>query len=111
MNRSFIEVPMFTRKWHELGLTDENLRDLQNILLKDSKYGDNIQGTGGLRKIRVPMDNKGMGKRSGARVLYVDIELKEKIYFINVYSKDEKTDLTPDEKKAFKAAIKILKEE
>lgn len=45
MNRSFIEVPMFTRKWHELGLTDE------------------------------------------------------------------KTDLTPDEKKAFKAAIKILKEE
>ncbi|GEM_PF-5928081 len=23
MNRSFIEVPMFTRKWHELGLTDE----------------------------------------------------------------------------------------
>ncbi len=57
------------------------------------------------------MDNKGKGKRSGARVLYVDIELKEKIYFINVYSKDEKTDLTPDEKKAFKAAIKILKEE
>lgn len=111
MNRSFIEVPMFTRKWHELGLTDENLRDLQNILLKDSKYGDNIQETGGLRKIRVPMDNKGKGKRSGARVLYVDIELKEKIYFINVYSKDEKTDLTPDEKKAFKAAIKILKEE
>ena len=74
MNISFIEVQMFTRTWHELGLTDENLRDLQNILLKDLKYGDNIQGTGGLRKIRVPMDNKGKGKRSVARVLYVDIE-------------------------------------
>lgn len=47
----------------------------------------------------------------GARVLYIDIEMKEKIYFINVYTKDEKSDLTPDEKKAFKAVIKVLKEE
>ena len=42
---------------------------------------------------------------------YVDIELKEVIYFINVYSKSEKDDLTEDEKKAFKAVVKILKEE
>ena len=47
----------------------------------------------------------------GARVIYIDIELKEKIYFINVYSKNEKDDLTEDEKKAFKAVIKLLKEE
>ena len=44
-------------------------------------------------------------------MLYVDIELKEKIYFINVYSKDEKSDITPDEKKAFKAVVNFLKEE
>ncbi len=35
------------------------------------------------------MENKGKGKRGGARVIYVDIELKETIYFINVYTKDE----------------------
>lgn len=111
MDRTFIEVPIFTQKWHELGLTDENLRDLQNILLKDPKNGNRIQGTGGLRKIRIPMDKKGKGKRGGTRVLYVDIELKERIYFVNVYSKDEKDDLTEDEKKAFKAVVKFLKEE
>lgn len=33
MNRSFIEVPMFTTKWRELGLTDEDLRELQKVLL------------------------------------------------------------------------------
>lgn len=111
MNRLFIEVPTFTRKWRELGLTDDNLRDLQNILLENPKAGDAIQGTGGLRKIRIPMSNRGKGKRGGARVIYVDIELKERIYFINVYTKDEKDDLTEDEKKAFRAVIKILKEE
>ena len=111
MTRTFIEVPTFTRKWHELGLTDDNLQTLQTILLEMPKAGDAISGTGGLRKIRIPMESRGKGKRGGARVLYVDIDIKETIYFINVYSKDEKTDLTPDEKKAFKAAIKILKEE
>lgn len=108
MTRTFIEVPMFTRKWKELGLTDENLRDLENELLENPKAGDVIQGTGGLRKIRIPMPNS--GKRGGGRVIYVDIELREIIYFINVYTKNEKDDLTEDEKKAFKALVTILKE-
>lgn len=51
------------------------------------------------------------GKRGGGRVLYVDIEYKETIYFINVYTKNEKDDLTEDEKKAIKAVVKFLKEE
>lgn len=109
MNRTFIEVPMFTKKWKELGLTDDNLRELENILLDNPKAGDAIKGTGGLRKIRIPLDNT--GKRGGGRVIYVDIELKETIYFINVYTKNEKDDLTEDEKKAFKAIVKFLKEE
>ena len=54
MNRTFIEIPAFTKKWRELGLTDENLRALENILLEDPKAGDAIKGTGGLRKLRVP---------------------------------------------------------
>ena len=109
MNRTFIEVPMFTKKWKELGLNDENLRELEKILLENPKSGDAIQGTGGMRKIRIPLENT--GKRGGGRVIYVDIELKETIYFINVYAKSEKDDLTEEEKKAFKAVVKILKEE
>ena len=72
--------------------------------------GDAIPGSGGIRKIRIPMENKGKGKRGGARVIYIDVEIKEIIYFINVYSKNEKDNLTEDEKKAFKALVKILKE-
>ena len=108
MNRTFIEVPMFSKKWKELGLTDDNLRELQNVLLKDPKSGSVIQGTGGLRKIRIPMENT--GKSGGARVLYVDIEYKETIYFINVYAKSEQEDLSEEEKKALKVVVKFLKE-
>lgn len=76
---------------------------MENILLDNPKAGDAIKGTGGLRKIRIPLDNT--GKRGGGRVIYVDIELKETIYFINVYTKSEKDDLTEDEKKAFKQML------
>ena len=91
--RTFIEVPTFTKKWHALGLTDDDLKKLQEELLQNPKLGAVIQGTGGMRKIRIPL------------------ECKETIYLINVYTKDEKDDLTDDERKAFKAVIKILKEE
>ena len=35
MNRTFKEVLLFTTKWKSLGLTDEDLRVLENILLNE----------------------------------------------------------------------------
>lgn len=109
MTRTFKEVPSFTKKWQSLGLTDDDLRTLENILLKNPKAGDVIQGTGGIRKIRIPLEDT--GKRGGGRVLYIDIEIKECIYLLNVYTKNEKTDLTDKEKKLLSKLVEVLKEE
>ena len=110
MKRTFIETPSFTEKWHNLNLTDEDLRNLQNAIMCDPKSaGDVIPGTGGLRKIRIAAKNH--GKRGGERVIYVDIEIKESVYLLNVYAKNEKSDLTTTEKKLLKAAVEILREE
>ena len=109
MNRTFKEVPSFTAKWQSLGLTDSDLRTLELILLKNPKVGSVISGTGGIRKIRIPVENT--GKRGGGRVLYVDIEVKECIYLLDVYTKNEKIDLTKKEQKMLKKLVSILKEE
>ena len=109
MKRTFIEVPTFTRKWFELGLTDEDLRNLQNRIMEDKNVGDEIIGTGGIRKVRIAA--KGHGKRGGARVIFVDIEIKETVYLLNVYAKNKKADLTVEERKALKSAVTLLKEE
>ena len=109
MNRTFIEVPSFSEQWKRLGLTEEDLRILENILLKDPKTGKSISGTGGLRKIRIPLEST--GKRSGGRVIYVDIEVKESIYLLDVYAKCEQTDLTNKEKQMLKKLVQLLKEE
>ncbi len=70
MTREFVLTRTFERCWRTLGLTDYHLMVLQQILLQGPRTGMVVQGTGGLRKMRIPLD--GIGKSGGVRVLYVD---------------------------------------
>lgn len=108
MIRTFKEMESFTKKWRSLGLNDDDLLVLQELLLKDPKIGDVIRGASGIRKIRIPID--GIGKRGGGRVIYIDIEVKEVIYLLDVYAKNEKIDLTEKEKKLLSKLVERLKE-
>lgn len=101
-------TPAFDRSWAAIGLDDSDLSALQNILLIDSDAGDLIPGTGGVRKVRVPA--KDHGKRGGARVIYVDLVVLKEVYLLAAYAKNEQTNMTPDEKRAFRTLIKKLKE-
>jgi hypothetical protein len=47
----FVETPLFTELIKEL-LTDDEYRELQEVLLTRPETGDLIPGSGGLRKIR-----------------------------------------------------------
>jgi len=107
VTRVFIELPEFQKAWSSMGLTDDDLNDLEIFLTNNPEYGDVIPGTNGLRKLRWAA--KGKGKRGGARVLYLDILVVEKIYLITAYSKDTKIDLSASEKKEIKELINILK--
>ena len=108
INRTFIEIDSFTKKWKSMGLTEDDLVILQELLLKDPKIGDVIPGASGIRKIRIPVE--GIGKRSGGRVIYVDIEVKESIYLLDVYVKNEQTNLSEKEKKLLSKLVERLKE-
>lgn len=109
MFRTFIEVPPFTKRWNELGLTDEDLLNLQLLLLKNPEAGPVIRGTGGVRKLRFAFDNR--GKSGSARVCYVDFEEFGTIYLITVYAKAKKESLTAEEKNILEKLVKTLKEE
>lgn len=71
--------------------------------------GNVMQGTGGIRKMRFAL--KGRGKRGSARVIYIDFASYEKIYLLDVYTKNEKTDLTPDNKEKLRKVVKILEDD
>ena len=59
MERTFIMTSEFDKAWSSLGLTDKDLKNLQNELLNNPDSGDLIKGTHGCRKIRISLDNRG----------------------------------------------------
>jgi hypothetical protein len=79
---------------------------LQKLLMNSPEAGDPIQDAGGLRKLRVADGRRGKGKRSGLRVIYYWWVTGLQFWLFTVYDKDEMTDLTPQQRKAFKAMIK-----
>ena len=109
MKRTFIETSVFTKRWSELQLSDDDLLELQKYILINPEAGDIIQGTGGLTKLRFPLPNK--GKSGGVRALYVDFIRQETVYLINCYRKSDKESITGSEKAMYKTLIKSIKEE
>ena len=106
MTRSFIELPLFRSKWEGLGLTDADLRRLQVELLADPKVGAVMQGTGGVRKMRFAFEHQ--GKSGGIRVIYIDFEVYEKIYLLTAYTKNEKDNLSKEERNEIRKLITVL---
>ncbi len=103
----FIETPTFTRQIQSIA-TDEELKELQRILIAQPDKGDLIQGTGGLRKIRMALRQQ--GKQGGARAIYF-LATAEVIYLILAYPKSVKDSLTSAEKAALKTLTHQLKGE
>lgn len=92
-----------------MGLHDEELKLLEDILLENLQKGDVIEGTSGARKMRIQMN--GHGKRGGGRVIYVDIFEKEKLYFLFAYPKNVQVNLTEQQKKIVRQMVEAIKGE
>ncbi len=103
MTRLFIETKEFTKQCEELGIEDEVLRLLEIDIMRNPDKYPVIPGTGGLRKARISIDNR--GKSAGARVCFVEFVVLEIVYFITVYGKKEKDNLAKKELNAIKKAI------
>lgn len=109
MTRKFVYTEPFRRCWKAMGLADKELPFLEEILLKDPKLGDVIEGTGGARKMRIQLD--GRGKSGGGRVIYLDVFERQNLYLLFAYPKNVQEDLKPEQKKAIKAMVELIRKE
>jgi len=91
----FIETSVFTRQVVEL-LSDDEYATFQTQLVENPLVGAVIEGTGGLRKMRVAA--KGRGRRGGARVIYFHVSRDNQIRLLLIYAKNVKDDLNAQEK-------------
>ena len=100
------ETPTFSRQADSL-FSENEKRELIDLLAENPLAGDKIPGTGGVRKLRFAAS--GHGKRGGARVIYYYLDETMPIYALLVYAKAAKTDMTPDERRTVAALASALR--
>lgn len=107
IRRTIIQTKEFSRNWDNLCFNDDDLRRLEYEIMSNPDAYPIMRGTGGLRKVRMAMNNK--GKSGSARVCFVDFESEECMFLITVYEKKDKANLSMSERREIKAAIEMLK--
>jgi hypothetical protein len=102
----FVESTVFTKRWEELGLDDEeDLTALQLLIMSHPTGYPVVPGTGGLRKLRFSPPEARFGKSGGFRVCYVYFEEFGIVFLVYVYTKHEKDDLNAGERNAIRGYI------
>jgi hypothetical protein len=105
MKAVFVELPAFERHRSEY-LDEAAFSDLQQALMENPEAGDLVKDAGGLRKMRFVDARRGKGKRGGLRVMYYWWSVGMQFWLFTLFDKDEMADLTPKQRKAFKALLK-----
>lgn len=83
------------------------LAHVDQMLRESPEAGAVIAGTGGLRKLRIAFS--GRGKRGGARVIYYYWQEGQSVYLFTAYAKNDQSDLTHADKRAFLEIITWIK--
>lgn len=109
--RTFFALPVFERRWAEMGLTDADLLALQAELMTDPAAGTVVPGAGGLRKVRFAPPSRGGGKSGGARVYYLDLSRFGVIVLAVAFLKGEAQDIGADQKRALATVVGVIEAE
>jgi hypothetical protein len=103
-----VETSVFRRKAEKL-LTSDEYDDLLLYLSRYYAVGDEIPGTGGVRKLRYAIG--GRGKSGGVRVIYYFFDEVNPVLALFLYGKNEHGNLTPAEKKVAASLAAAMKAE
>ncbi len=95
--QTVVETPMYLRAVKAF-YSESEQEEIVLTIAVDPEAGDLMPGTGGYRKLRFA--RRGMGKRGGARVIYLYGGEDFPIFLITVYAKSEKGNLSKAEQNA-----------
>ena len=107
---AFMQLRTYVAATRRLALTDEDQRELENVLLARPTAGAVIAGTGGLRKLRHAPRGRGGGKSGGVRVCYAYLVAFDHVVFVTAYGKNEQPNLSAAEKHALRAVLSLVEQ-
>jgi hypothetical protein len=102
-----VETPEFLSSIRKL-MAEEQRTVLVDYLAYNPTAGDLIQGTGGVRKLRWGLEER--GKRGGARVIYFFHSANAPLFVLTAYAKNEQADLSQKDRNDFRKLTRLLTE-
>ena len=104
--QTVVETPQFIRAAKNSGMTQDEIDDLIMLLADNPDSGVEMPGTGGFRKVRHAKTGK--GKRGGYRAITFYSGINIPVFLIDVFAKNERSDLSKSEQNALKAIGKEI---
>ena len=103
---TIVETSVFARRAEKLLSPDEH-GELLFYLALHPLAGDEIPGTGGVRKVR--FSARGKGKSGGVGVIYYFFDEENPLYALFLYAKNEQSNPTPEQRQTFAALAASIK--
>lgn len=107
---SFVETPIFSKRVTELA-SPETLEAIQAELVEDPERWPVVKGLRGARKGRIADPKSPRGKSGSFRYIYLFLPRAGRIHLLFLFAKNEQSDLSPAQTKAFSKVIATIKEE
>jgi hypothetical protein len=104
--QTVVETEAYLRDAKAANLSDDERKEIVNFIAANPGAGHEIPGTGGARKVRFA--GKGKGKSGGYRVITFYSGEDIPVFLLNVFAKNEKTDLSQTERNQFKTVLAAL---
>ena len=101
-----VRLKPYIRAMERMDLDDQAMRLVEMSLIAAPEAHPVIKGLRGVRKARFALP--GRGKRGGGRVIYY-VAVRSAIYMMTAYPKNERDDLSNEQRKAILAFIDGLK--
>ena len=100
-----VETPGYLKDAEAIFTTQER-ESIVTKVASDPGCGELMQGTGGVRKVRV--GRGGRGKSGGGRVVYIYHDADHPIFLLAAFAKNEKANLSKAERNEMAKFVKTL---
>lgn len=101
-----VETPSYLAAAKDAGMSEDVRAEVVSAISENPLIGDLMKGTGGFRKFRFA--KPGMGKSGGFRVVSYYYDETLPAFLITVFGKNEKDNLSKDERNALKKMSETL---
>jgi hypothetical protein len=105
------ELKAFRKAAEKAGMSETDIADLIDYLGENPDAGDEMEGTGGCRKLRFAVRGNSKGKSGGVRTITLYSGPNLPVFLITVFAKNVKVSLSMAERNALKKMAGDIVEE